>query len=51
MTDPTVEGEEMYASTAVSLVLDTVAMIVGASTVIYAAWLMHEKGWREEDED
>ena len=26
-------------------------MIVGASTVIYAAWLMYEKGWREEDED
>ena len=26
-------------------------MIVGTSTVIYAAWLMYEKGWREEDED
>jgi hypothetical protein len=26
-------------------------MIVGVSTVIYAAWLMYEKGWREEDED
>ena len=24
-------------------------MIVGTSTVIYAAWLMYEKGWREED--
>ena len=23
-------------------------MIVGVSTVIYAAWLMYEKGWREE---
>ena len=22
-------------------------MIVGTSTVIYAAWLMYEKGWRE----
>ena len=26
-------------------------MIVGTLTVIYAAWLMYEKGWREEDED
>ena len=26
-------------------------MIVGTSTVIYVAWLMYEKGWREEDED
>ena len=26
-------------------------MIVGTSTVIYAAWLMYEKGWREEDKD
>ena len=26
-------------------------MIVGVSTVIYAAWLMYEKVWREEDED
>ena len=26
-------------------------MIVGTSTVIYAAWWMYEKGWREEDED
>ena len=26
-------------------------MIVGTSTVIYAGWLMYEKGWREEDED
>ena len=26
-------------------------MIVGVSTVIYAAWLLYEKGWREEDED
>jgi hypothetical protein len=25
--------------------------IVGVSSVIYAAWLMYEKGWREEDED
>ena len=28
-----------------------VGMIVGVSTVIYAAWLMYEKGRREEDED
>ena len=26
-------------------------MIVGVSTEIYAARLMYEKGWREEDED
>ena len=26
-------------------------MIVGTSSVIYAAWLMYEKRWREEDED
>ena len=26
-------------------------MIVGTVTVIYAAWLMYEKKWREEDED
>ena len=26
-------------------------MIVGTASVIYAAWLMYEKGWREEDED
>ena len=26
-------------------------MIVGTSSVIYAAWLMYEKNWREEDED
>ena len=26
-------------------------MIVGTFSVIYAAWLMYEKNWREEDED
>ena len=26
-------------------------MIVGTVSVIYAAWLMYEKNWREEDED
>ena len=26
-------------------------MIVGTFSVIYAAWLMYEKKWREEDED
>ena len=26
-------------------------MIVGTVCVIYAAWLMYEKKWREEDED
>ena len=26
-------------------------MIVGVCTVVYVAWLMYEKGWREEDED
>ena len=26
-------------------------MIVGTASVIYAAWLMYEKNWREEDED
>ena len=26
-------------------------MIVGTISVIYAAWLMYEKNWREEDED
>ena len=26
-------------------------MIVGLFSVIYAAWLMYEKDWREEDED
>ena len=26
-------------------------MIVGVSSVIYAAWLLHNKGWRGEDED
>ena len=26
-------------------------MIVGTFSVIYAAWLMYEKNWREEDDD
>ena len=26
-------------------------MIVGTFSVIYAAWLMYEKNWREDDED
>ena len=26
-------------------------MIVGTLSVIYAAWLMYEKNWREDDED
>ncbi len=26
-------------------------MIVGTFSVIYAAWLMYEKNWREEEED
>ena len=26
-------------------------MIVGTISVIYAAYLMYEKNWREEDED
>ena len=26
-------------------------MIVGTVSVIYAAYLMYEKNWREEDED
>ena len=26
-------------------------MIVGTFSVIFAAWLMYEKNWREEDED
>ena len=26
-------------------------MIVGTVSVIYAAWLMYEKNWREEDEE
>ena len=26
-------------------------MIVGTFSVIYAAWLMYEKKWREEEED
>jgi len=26
-------------------------MIVGTFSVIFAAWLMYEKKWREEDED
>ena len=26
-------------------------MIAGTCSVIYAAWLMYEKNWREEDED
>ena len=26
-------------------------MIVGTVCIIYAAWLMYEKKWREEDED
>ena len=26
-------------------------MIVGVACVIYAAWLMYEKKWREEDDD
>ena len=26
-------------------------MIVGTVSVIYAAWLMYEKNWRDEDED
>ena len=26
-------------------------MIAGTFSVIYAAWLMYEKNWREEDED
>jgi hypothetical protein len=26
-------------------------MIVGTFSVIFAAWLMYEKNWREDDED
>ena len=26
-------------------------MIVGTFSVIFVAWLMYEKNWREEDED
>ena len=26
-------------------------MIAGTFSVIYAAWLMYEKNWREDDED
>ena len=26
-------------------------MIVGTVSVIYAAWLMYEKNWREEDDE
>ena len=26
-------------------------VIVGTFSVIFAAWLMYEKNWREEDED